>query len=894
LKRPIATLTGLVLIATAAPIASAQGLQADARSARPTSQTARALAARHVGAEARAQPRADSRPTPKSPSPSARRSPERLPLTAAPDGSGEGEEEPRGTPDSAAAQLDPLVVNGLVSPLCRGALGGGQLSGQSRSNCETSGFVAAGPPTGDYGIDVHIDTGVLGLSTGGLLSIVQDIFITPVWTALVWAVHALVVMLEWCFTIDLLDSPSVGLGLARALRAMQAAFTQPWLASVLAIGGVLAAYNGLIRRRVADAVGQVLLVIVMIAGGTWVTLDPLGTVGVLGGWANQAGLGTLAVTIRGTPAGAGQALADSMGALFSTTVEVPWCYLEFGDVGWCRNPARVDPRLRRAAHAIAAGELAAARCEHESAGSCAARGGPQVQALEHSARLLQSARSNGAFFLALPANAAQRNSINDHESLLWAICQSDDATDCRGATAAEAEFRTDHGTWPRVAGLVLIVAGVLGMLLLLGFLALRLLAAAVISLLYLMLAPAVVLAPALGDGGRAVFRGWASQLLGAVLSKLLFSFLLGAILAVLNVLESLEGLGWWTQWLLMSSFWWGAYLHRHRALQISAGAAGRARDPERHGFTRRGGGVLDAPRGLIDGARAARERIQRRRANRRSEADLRAAPKAMGSAVGFNRRAGRGELSHDLPPGPARAAPTVHRGSRTRLNASGNDEQATRLLSAELHEARAAVHGAAEARARLSALRDQLTRVTTQHREALAAGDGRRAATLEQRSQRIEADIERGRADAVAARRLVVETRSGQDGAAASARLGEQKRFLDAQAALAPSTRAVRAGAQRRDYAALAGLAGYAPHEYKRLDAPAKRQARLEIDRELSSRTAVRRESTAREVSDPIGREVRDRRERRHGPATPSDSSVMADIREVAARRKRQLGRGRP
>ena len=37
-------------------------------------------------------------------------------------------------------------------------------------NCETSGFVAAAAPTGDYGIDVHIDTGVLGLSGGWLLS----------------------------------------------------------------------------------------------------------------------------------------------------------------------------------------------------------------------------------------------------------------------------------------------------------------------------------------------------------------------------------------------------------------------------------------------------------------------------------------------------------------------------------------------------------------------------------------------------------------------------------------------------------------------------------------------------------------------------------------------------
>ena len=80
------------------------------------------------------------------------------------------------------------------------------------------------------------------------------------------------------------------------LRQVQATFTEPWLAGVLAIGAVLAAYNGLVRRRVAETLGQALLVLAMIAGGSWVMLDPVGTVGALGGWANQAGLGTLAVT----------------------------------------------------------------------------------------------------------------------------------------------------------------------------------------------------------------------------------------------------------------------------------------------------------------------------------------------------------------------------------------------------------------------------------------------------------------------------------------------------------------------------------------------------------------------------------------------------------------------
>jgi hypothetical protein len=639
---------------------------AGARAERPASDSAPGKVAPRAGPTAQAsRRRADSPPAAGRSLGGAHRAPRDPPLSGAPavgggDGSGYGEEAD--APDSASPELDPLVANGLASPLCRGALGGSRLSRASASNCQTSGFVAASAPTNDYGIDVHIDTGPFGLSGAELLSIVQELFVMPVWTALVWAVHALVVMLEWCFTIDLLDSPSVGVGVARALRQVQATFTEPWLATVLAVGAVLAAYNGLIRRRVAETVGQALLVLAMMVGGVWVTLDPVGTVGALGGWANQAGLSTLAVTASGTPGEGGQALADSMRRVFSAAVEVPWCYLEFGDVGWCRNPARLDPRLHAAALAIAAGELAFARCRHDSPafGLCAAPGSRQAEALERSARLLRAARSNGAVFLALPANDAQRNSINDPESLLRAICLSEKATSCRGPASAQAEFRTDRGTWARVAGLLLILAGVLGLLLLLGFLALRLLAAALIGLLYLMLAPAAVLAPALGDGGRAVFRSWATQLLGAVVSKLLFSFLLGAILAVLGVLANLEALGWWTQWLLMSAFWWGAFAHRHKALQVAGGAIGQAQDHERRTLARRASDALEAPRRLLSDARAAKLRHEQQRANRMAEADLRAtvplrAPRAK-PAVGGGSRLGA-ERPRDLAAAPARPRP---------------------------------------------------------------------------------------------------------------------------------------------------------------------------------------------------------------------------------------------
>ena len=70
---------------------------------------------------------------------------------------------------------------------------------------------------------------------------------------------------------------------------------------MLAAASVLALYNGLIRRRVADTLGQALTTIAMMAVGLWVIADPLGTVGAVGQWANQASLGTLGAIAQGTP-----------------------------------------------------------------------------------------------------------------------------------------------------------------------------------------------------------------------------------------------------------------------------------------------------------------------------------------------------------------------------------------------------------------------------------------------------------------------------------------------------------------------------------------------------------------------------------------------------------------
>jgi len=779
---------------------------------------------------------------------------------------------------SPQAETDPLVRNGLGSPLCTGAPGGAALAASSRRDCETSGFVAAAAPTGNFGIDIHIDTGLLGLSSAQLLSIVQNLFVTPLWMALVWAVHAVVVMLEWCFTIDLLGGEELRGGVARGLHEMEAAITMPWLALVLAIASVLCAYEGLVRRRVAESVAQVLAALVMMAGGVWVTVDPAGTVGALGNWANQASLGTLAVASRGTPADPGGSLATGMGLVFATAVEVPWCYLEFGDVDWCREPSRLDPQLHAAALALAKSELNDAGCRGGDAlAGCTTRAGSDANGLVQSARLLRAARTNGAIFLALPPNGPARNAINDPASLLRAICRTETATDCRGPAAAAAEFRTNRGTWSRVGGLLLIAAGVVGMLLLLCFLALRLLGAAIFSLLFLMLAPVAALAPALGEPGRAAFRKWGAQLLGATVSKLLFAFLLGVVLAILAIIEHLEALGWWTRWLLMSAFWWGLFVRRHQILALAGGGRDLERSLHRRPTLRRVSSALDAGTRMSERVRGRGERSR-------------------GPAPELDTETAR--TPRRLPAGE-RVASDAERGGSPGAVASGSPTP-TAEAAVPAGEIAGWPYGSAHADDDSAGGGDDMARlrhIADQRTQALMVGNVRRAARLATRAQRI----------AHSGRQATPREAVPQRGDASSEARTRHERFLDVQSRLAAGEGRGGGAAGRRSYPSLAGIAGYGRQEYAELDAAAKRAAREKIDRELAlrkERAPIRRSAAAPISSNPHSEGDGSRAKplhrgpvsapRRPGASRPTESEVMRDAREVAAGRKRELGPGRP
>jgi hypothetical protein len=372
-------------------------------------------------------------------------------------------------------------------------------------------------------------------------------------------------------------------------------------------------------------------------------------------------------------------------------------------------------------------------------------------------------------------------------------------------------------------------------------------------------------------------------------SKLLFSFVLGAVLAVLAVLSSLQALGWWTQWLLMSAFWWAAFVHRHHALQV-AGARGE-RDGVRHPIARRVTRAFDVRRRIAERRHTAGGRHARGAGERERAIATERAPQ-------LRLRVGGSDPAHRVDREPAEP-----------------DPQSRRLLDAQSRDRPDARQRPRAIAGRVDALRARSARIHSEQASAGQSGQRRRAQRLALRGARVDRELDHARVELERARGTTA-TPPGASGTR------ERARFLDLQAQLPGVIEAHRRRERaRRDYAALAGLAGLAPRDYEGLGPGEQRAARLAIDREMTVRRelltarsgagrmsgALESETARSRVSPGEGgssdsatpgpggapipwRESRLRPQR--GDA--SESTVMEDARAVAERRKRQLGVGRP
>lgn len=761
---------------------------------------------------------------------------------------------------------DPLRRNGLISPFCRG---GSPLTARQAANCRASGSPASPVPIGNYQFDVHINTSLVGLGAADAALVLQNIVIQPVWILLLWLTQGVTVVLGWCFTLNLFDRSTMG-PVAEALNDARRLFTRPWLQLTLLLSVAPLLYHAVLRRRAGQGLTQLVLTILMLAFGFWVIANPFASVGLMADGVQKSSLATVSAFSTGRVSNPEIDFNRAMERLFETAVKRPYAYLEFGDVSWGTDPERRDRRLfsQKSIEGAVAANLGSTfsdlcsgnvlQCANQLkdddfvAQMKASMAGQITQA--------RTAKTNADLFLVFPANGKARNSINDDDSLFKTLCQPKGGDkECSGNTRHEANFRKQGQTFSRLAGLALIAFGLAGLVMLLGYIALRLLRAALFALFYLLCTPvAVVLAP-LGPAGQRHFRTWAIRLFGSIITKLIFSVFLGIVFLVVRVLSEMGELGFWTQWFLIGAFYWMCWVHREELLsflQIGHEEMGR-----------RSASALGE---LFAARMAARSVGNVARSGTRA---------ARAAATGARRTAtGAADIARN-----SRAERTLAVGEKAHATAAATSEAAkvdrTEQTDRSMHNELAAHRKNAEPVTRRRRLSERLAQ---RHAEAIERGDTEGAERLSRWQSRAEQSL--------AARRLARPLRAASDDIvnAADQRMAQtgsplhvreredRSRWLDQQAETPAraGTAAEVANGTARDYRRLARLADptMGARQYDAL-APAQR-ARIHqaVNAELTRRQAGAALLAAGSAPTPdlVQKFAAAEQATRGGPGTPS------------------------
>ena len=446
-------------------------------------------------------------------------------------------QEGDGTDGSGYA--DPGRALGASSPSCKLAL-----DAAARARCRQSGSITRRHPLSSYGIDARVgfsltDPGKSFL--GALQSLAAGL-----WTGLVYLVDAVLLLLEWAFSLDLTATtlPKIHGALT---RLHQQAFGEPWLLAAISLTGLWGIWRGLVQRQHTQTITALAATIGLMVLGLFIVSAPEQTVGKASALANDAGTGILAAATTGRPDQPRTALAAALAGTFNILIADPWCALEFGSLDYCHQKTKSGATtaglwLKYPAQSAERGELYKLVKGDQGGGS-----------LLDPLRIVTTGTPLALLNLPGPQQHKLPGGIRDQVE----------------KAPVRVELQEAGGTFPRFALLAVIAVGTLGALGLLGYIAVRLLLASLLTLLLLLLAPVMLLAPAFGDSGRQTFLAWIKRLVGAIAAKLLYAVFLAIVLASARALASV-GIGWFGTWLLLAAFWWGVLLKRDELIGFAS------------------------------------------------------------------------------------------------------------------------------------------------------------------------------------------------------------------------------------------------------------------------------------------------------------------------------------
>ncbi len=473
---------------------------------------------------------------------------------------------------SYGGSLDPTAVLGIENPLCGEP---SKLSGQQVRNCRSSHSPEAAYPVGNYGWDIHVEAGgfISSLFVPAVSFVLQ--LLSVLWLLLLMMLKGCLMILGFAFSLSpFTDNQMLG-EIGTGLTSFFNHLTSPWLSTLFVILGGWGLYNGLIRRKTGETMGGMLMALAMMLAALWIIYSPRETVGRLAESVNSTSLVAVAAPSPGHVNAPIRSYNDAMAEVWNQMTAVPFCAMDFSDVHWCMTAEPSKGALEAARGGLDEGDPFTQQL------LSGLPSGPALatQALAHDlSGYFGRARTIRDLYLRFSPLSGPRDKLwdyyngepDEHIGLPLNLGpQLNVGGGSDGHAPDKVSMQGRSGVLTRMVMVLVFTLGLLGGVLLLFWLAMKLVMAAASAFVLVLATPLAMFFPVFGQTGRTVFTRWATSLIGAIVAKLIYSGLLGVVLLGSSVIGSAIGGSSPTLGLVaVMSFWWAVFLSREKYLAI--------------------------------------------------------------------------------------------------------------------------------------------------------------------------------------------------------------------------------------------------------------------------------------------------------------------------------------
>ncbi|HVX33963.1 MAG TPA: MAP7 domain-containing protein, partial [Solirubrobacterales bacterium] len=469
--------------------------------------------------------------------------------------------------------LDPTAVLGITNPLCGET---GQLSAQQERNCRSSHSPEAAYPIGNYGWDIHVEAGgFISSLFVPAVSFVLEI-LSVIWLVLLMLLKGCLIILGFAFSLSpFTDNRMLG-QISAGLTRFYDQLTSPWLTTLFVVLGAWGLYNGIVRRRTGETLGAMAMALAMMLGALWIIHSPRDTVGRLAGAIDSTSLIAVSAPSSGSVGAPIRSYNDAMAAVWNQMTAVPFCAMDFSSVGWCMNAEPSEAAIEAARSGLGEGD---AFTQQLLASLPSAAPAAATATLSHDlSGLFGRAPTIRDLYLRFGPESGPRDKLwdyyngepDEHVGLPLDIGpQIDIGGGSEGHAPDKVSMQGRGGVLTRMVMVFVFAVGLTGGLLLLLWLAMKLVIATAAAFVLVLAAPLAMFFPVFGQTGRAIFTRWATSLLGSAVAKLIYSGLLGIVLLGSTILGTAIGGSSPTLGLVaVMAFWWAVFLSRDRYLAV--------------------------------------------------------------------------------------------------------------------------------------------------------------------------------------------------------------------------------------------------------------------------------------------------------------------------------------